>query len=78
MKGGLGNTHFVKGEENKTMPVLYQWLVESQHFLVSADLPRFLQQRGLRTPCWILVPTRHSDGAPTYTDMTEKPTRHGR
>lgn len=24
MKGGLGNTHFVKGEENKTVPVLYQ------------------------------------------------------
>lgn len=32
--------------------------------MVSADLPRFLQQRGLRTPCWTFISTHHSDGAP--------------
>lgn len=44
VEGGLANIHVVKGKESNTVPVLYQSLIQSQHFLVSADLPRFPQQ----------------------------------
>lgn len=41
------------GKRSNTVPVLYRELTESQHCLVSADLPGFPQQTGLHTPCWI-------------------------
>ena len=56
-------TFLSREEKIKLCQFLCSQLVESQHVLVSADLPGFTQQRGLRSPCWILVSMSHSDGA---------------